>query len=168
MSNTLRYVTLLGKLVGLLGAFAAIPGLDPHTATLLFLISSVTKDAVNRVGDWLDDGKPNGSWSVSGGGPGTTTTLLAIAAAVLLTGCSINNPKFYSETRSTNGTVEIRRLSIPTMALWPATTDLAKQKAGLTAKSFSLGTEGLREETGSTNVVEALRALDSILGRIKP
>lgn len=168
MQNLLKYLSLIGKIFGVLGGLNAIPGLGNGKWLLLFAVSSILKDAVNRLGDYLDDGKANGSWTASGGGPGTTTTLLAVATAVLLTGCTINNPKFYSETRSTNGTVEIRRLSIPTVALWPATTDLAKQKAGLSAKSFSLGTEGLREETGSTNVVEALRSIDSILSRIKP
>lgn len=167
MNNILRYLTLIGKLVGLVGTFSAIPGLDPHTATLLFLISSVVKDVVNRVGDWLDDGRPNGSFNLPGSGP-TATALLVVGLGLLVGGCSINNPKFYSETRGTNGVVEIRRLSVPTMALWPATTDLAKQKAGLSTKTFSLGTDGLQADGGGTNMVEALRSLDSILGKIKP
>ena len=79
----------------------------------------------------------------------------------------MNNPKFVSETHSTNGVVEIRKLSVPTFAIWPATTELAKQKASLSAKSFTLGTEGLKEEGGGTNMIEALKALDSILGKVR-
>lgn len=93
---------------------------------------------------------------------------LAVIAFLGLTGCAMNNPKFISETHSTNGVVEIRKLSVPTFAIWPATTDLAKQRATLGQKSFSLGTDGLKEESGGTNMVEALKALDSILGKVRP
>ena len=79
----------------------------------------------------------------------------------------MNNPKFISETHSTNGVVEIRRLSVPTIAIWPATSEMAKQKASLSQKTFTLGTEGLKEEGGGTNMVEALKMLDSILGKVR-
>ena len=92
---------------------------------------------------------------------------LSVIAFLGLTGCAMNNPKFVSETHSTNGVVEIRKLSVPTFAIWPATTELAKQKASLSAKSFTLGTEGLKEEGGGTNMIEALKALDSILGKVR-
>lgn len=94
-------------------------------------------------------------------------TSLSLVCVAGLAGCAMNNPKFVSETHGTNGVVEIRKLSVATFALWPATTDLAKQKASLSQKSFTLGTEGLKEESGGTNVVEALKSLDSILGKVR-
>lgn len=99
-----------------------------------------------------------------------TVWICAISAILILalSGCAMNNPKFVVETHSTNGVVEIRKLSVPTFAIWPATTDLAKQRATLGQKSFSLGTDGLKEESGGTNMVEALKALDSILGKMRP
>lgn len=164
MSNTLRYLTLLGKLVGLVGAFSAIPGLDPHIATLLFLVSSVVKDVVNRVGDWADDGKPNGSFHLPGSGP-TATALLVVGVGLLVGGCSVNRVAFADKDQGG----KVRELHATTWALWPATTELAKQRVTSSpTRGFSVGTDGLREETGGTNMVEALKALDSILGKVRP
>lgn len=83
---------------------------------------------------------------------------LVACIAAFLTGCSINNPKFVREIHHTNGVVEIERMSVPSIAAWPATVDLAKQRASL-GKTFTLGTDGLREETGSTNVSETIREM---------
>lgn len=100
------------------------------------------------------------------------STLPAVAVVVALlgvlfsAGCTVNRPHFTETTTGTNGVITTRTLSVPTFAVWPATTALDKQRASL-GKTFTLGTEGLREDGGGTNVVEALRALDSILGRVK-
>lgn len=88
--------------------------------------------------------------------------LTLILSGLLLSGCALNHPKFVLETTTKDGTTEKRTLSINTFALWPATTDLAKQKATLTPKSFSLGTEGLKEDGGGTNVVEFVKELNKL------
>ena len=93
--------------------------------------------------------------------------LISILAVVALSGCSMNRPFLSTSITKPDGTVEKQELKLTTFALWPATTDLAKQRATL-GKTLSVGTEGLREEGGGTNMVEALKALDSILGKVRP
>jgi hypothetical protein len=82
-------------------------------------------------------------------------------------GCAVNRPEFLERTTGTNGVTSERRLTVSTWSLWPASTDLAKQKASL-GKTFTLGTSELGQDSGGTNVVETLRALDSILGKVRP
>lgn len=89
-------------------------------------------------------------------------TVLALA----LCGCAFNRPNYSETSTSTNGTVTVKRLSVPTWALWPATTSMEKQRVSI-GKTMSVGTVGLQEDSGGTNVIEALRAIDSIVGRIK-
>lgn len=97
----------------------------------------------------------------------TTFKLCLFLVALAFAGCAFNSPKFREETHGTNGVSTVRTLSVPTWALWPATTDLAKQRANL-GKTFSLGTEGLREETGSTNIADTVRALSGLVEKLKP
>lgn len=92
--------------------------------------------------------------------------LLFPVALALGCGCALNRPFLTETTTGTNGVTTTRTLKVTTLALWPATTTLERQKATL-GKTLGLGTEGLKEDGGGTNVVEALRAIDSILGRIR-
>ena len=78
----------------------------------------------------------------------------------------MHRPELTTETRTTNGVVTTQRLSVSTWALWPATTEIAKQKASV-GKTLSLGVEGLREESGGTNVVGALRELRELIQALK-
>lgn len=98
-------------------------------------------------------------------GRGASAVLL-VGALCLLMGCAYNRPYFREMVTTSNGVVTVRELAVPTWAIWPATTSLDKQRASL-GKTFSLGTTGLEQESGGTNIVEALKAIDSILGRIK-
>lgn len=91
---------------------------------------------------------------------------LGFWALVLCAGCAVNRPHLTETVTSTNGVTTTRTLKVNTFAIWPATTSLERQKATL-GKTMGLGTEGLREDGGGTNLVDALRALDSILGRIR-
>jgi len=91
-------------------------------------------------------------------------SLLLIA---LVAGCAVNRPEFRETVVTADGASTERRLTVATWSLWPASTDLAKQKASL-GKTFTLGTSELGQDSGGTNVVETLRALDSILGKIRP
>lgn len=58
----LKALTLVGKVVGTVGAFNQIPGVSPQTGVIIFLAASCIKDVVNRIGDFLDDGQSNGSF----------------------------------------------------------------------------------------------------------
>ena len=94
-------------------------------------------------------------------------TLSPIIMAGLLAGCAFNNPSVRTETHETNGTVTIRITKAPTWAVWPATSMLAKQKLS-NGKTQAIGTTELELQSGGTNIVEALKAIDSILGKIRP
>jgi hypothetical protein len=85
---------------------------------------------------------------------------------LLLCGCAFNRPHFRETVTSTNGTVTVRELTVPTWALWPATASLDRQRASL-GRTFSLGQSGLEQDGGgSTNALETLKALDAILGKV--
>jgi len=43
-------------------ALNVIPFVDPQTGVIIFAAASLLKDSVNRIGDLLDDGKPNQSF----------------------------------------------------------------------------------------------------------
>lgn len=64
MKTTLQYLSLIGKILGVLGGLNAIPVLDNGKWLLLFSISSILKDTVNRLGDYMDDGKPSSSFQI--------------------------------------------------------------------------------------------------------
>jgi hypothetical protein len=60
--NTLKYLSLAGKIAGFISALNAIPFVDPKIGVIVFAAASILKDSVNRIGDLLDDGKPNQSF----------------------------------------------------------------------------------------------------------
>lgn len=62
MDKAIKYLSLVGKAAGLLGSLQVIPGISPQTSVIVFFVASVIKDLVNRIGDYLDDGKENGSF----------------------------------------------------------------------------------------------------------
>ena len=45
-----------------MSALNVIPFVDPKLGVLIFAAASILKDSVNRIGDLLDDGKPNQSF----------------------------------------------------------------------------------------------------------
>lgn len=57
----IKYLSLIGKGVGVVGSMNAIPGVSPTTGAIIFMIASCVKDVVNRALDFLDDGSVNGS-----------------------------------------------------------------------------------------------------------
>lgn len=83
--------------------------------------------------------------------------LMLLPLALMGIGCSISDPKFHERTVTTNGVVSERSLRIPQWSLWPATQSVEKQKATL-GKTFSFGSQGLEQETTSTNAVDFIRA----------
>ncbi|KAB2669835.1 MAG: hypothetical protein DVB31_05455 [Verrucomicrobia bacterium] len=84
---------------------------------------------------------------------------------IWLSGCALNSPTITETTRSgTNGTETARVLRVRSWALWPATADIATQKATL-GKTFSVGTTGEHLDSGGTNVTETLVQLNRLLGK---
>ena len=61
--QALKYVSFVGKLAGFVSAFNVIPFVDPTVGVIVFAAASILKDAVNRIGDLLDDGQPNASFN---------------------------------------------------------------------------------------------------------
>jgi hypothetical protein len=60
--KALKYLSYVGKLAGFVSALNVIPFVDPKTGVIIFAAASLLKDSVNRIGDLLDDGKPNQSF----------------------------------------------------------------------------------------------------------
>ncbi|MEM1057931.1 MAG: hypothetical protein AAGK14_01675 [Verrucomicrobiota bacterium] len=58
----LRILSLIGKLAGFVSSLHLIPMVAPEVGVIIFFVSSLIKDAVNRIGDFVDDGKENQSW----------------------------------------------------------------------------------------------------------
>lgn len=82
--------------------------------------------------------------------------------SILFSGCAINKPKMREEIIGTNGVKTVRELSATSWAFWPATQTIDKQKVTL-GKTFSVGTDGVVQETGSTNVADTVRALSDLV-----
>ena len=61
--KALKYLSFVGKLAGFVSALNVIPFIDPTVGVMIFAAASILKDAVNRIGDLLDDGKPNASFT---------------------------------------------------------------------------------------------------------
>jgi hypothetical protein len=55
----LKYLSPAAKVFGFISALQVIPFVDPQTGVLIFAAASLLKDTTNRLGDLLDDGKPN-------------------------------------------------------------------------------------------------------------
>jgi hypothetical protein len=60
--KSLKYLSYVGKFAGLVTALDGIPFVDPSVGVIIFAAASLLKDTVNRIGDLLDDGKPNQSF----------------------------------------------------------------------------------------------------------
>lgn len=63
MENILKILALVGKVAGV--AVAVDPsafGANAQVGVLIFLVASILKDTVNRVGDYLDNKKMDGSF----------------------------------------------------------------------------------------------------------
>ena len=60
--KALKYLSYVGKLAGFVSALNVIPFVDPQAGVLIFAAASLLKDTANRIGDLLDDGKPNQSF----------------------------------------------------------------------------------------------------------
>lgn len=92
--------------------------------------------------------------------------LAALLLAVFLTpGCALQRPYISERTETTNGVIQSRTVKSTAVAIWPATSELAKGRLSA-GKTLSVGVEGQALESGAgTNDVEVLRNLRAILGR---
>jgi hypothetical protein len=57
MQTTLLIFSYIAKTAGFIGTLNAIPGVTPSTGVIIFFIASLLKDTVDRIGDFLDNGK---------------------------------------------------------------------------------------------------------------
>lgn len=57
----LKILTLIGKLAGIISAMD-LTTVSPKYGIMIFLISSLVKDGINRIGDYLDDKQLNNSY----------------------------------------------------------------------------------------------------------
>ena len=60
--KALKYLSFVGKLAGVVSALNVLPFVDPKIGVFVFAAASILKDAVNRIGDLIDDGKANQSF----------------------------------------------------------------------------------------------------------
>jgi hypothetical protein len=61
MQTTLKILSWIGKLAGIL-VTVDITGINPKYGPIVFFLASLVKDTVNRVGDYLDNQKMDGSF----------------------------------------------------------------------------------------------------------
>lgn len=60
MEQTLKILSYVGKAVGLVASVDLTP-INPTWGPIIFFTASLVKDTINRVTDFLDDGKVNNS-----------------------------------------------------------------------------------------------------------
>ena len=57
MSNILLVLSYVAKATGFIATLNAIPCVAPSTGVIIFFVASLLKDTVDRIGDFLDNGK---------------------------------------------------------------------------------------------------------------
>ena len=62
MSNILLILSYIAKAAGFIVTLNAIPFVSPTTGVIIFFVASLLKDTVDRIGDFLDNGKSD--WRV--------------------------------------------------------------------------------------------------------
>lgn len=62
MQNILLIFSYVGKAAGFVTALNAVPFVSPSTGVIIFFVASLLKDTINRIGDFLDNGKEDHSW----------------------------------------------------------------------------------------------------------
>jgi hypothetical protein len=59
MQNILLILSYVGKAAGFVATLNTIPFVSPSTGIVIFFIASLLKDTINRIGDFLDNGRVN-------------------------------------------------------------------------------------------------------------
>ncbi len=57
MSNILLILSYVVKAAGFLATLNTLPFVSPSTGVIIFFVASLLKDTVDRIGDFLDNGK---------------------------------------------------------------------------------------------------------------
>ncbi len=97
----------------------------------------------------------------------TTTTMKSLTLLLLFCGgCAMTRPHVVEISTGTNGIVTRKEIWLPAFVIWPATQTIEKQRGSI-GKTLNAGFADAQQEGGGTNIVDALRALDSILGKIR-
>lgn len=89
-----------------------------------------------------------------------------LALILLCSGCAITRPHVVETTTTTNGVISRRELWLSSFAVWPGSQLIAKERASA-GKTLSAGFTDAQQEGGGTNLVDALKAIDSILGKLR-
>ena len=62
MTNILKLLSYAAKAAGFIATLNAVPFISPATGVIVFFTASLLKDTVDRIGDFLDNGKSD--WRV--------------------------------------------------------------------------------------------------------
>ena len=62
MPNLLLILSYIAKAAGFISTLNALPGVSPSKGIIIFFVASLVKDTVDRIGDFLDNGKSD--WRV--------------------------------------------------------------------------------------------------------
>jgi len=57
MQNVLRILSYIAKAAGFVATLNALPDVSPATGVTIFFSASLLKDTVDRIGDFLDNGR---------------------------------------------------------------------------------------------------------------
>jgi hypothetical protein len=57
MSNNLLILSYIAKAAGFIATLNALPFVSPSAGVIIFFVASLLKDTVDRIGDFLDNGK---------------------------------------------------------------------------------------------------------------
>jgi hypothetical protein len=59
MPTTLLILSYIAKAAGFIATLNAVPFVSPTAGVIIFFSASLLKDTVDRIGDFLDQGKPD-------------------------------------------------------------------------------------------------------------
>lgn len=165
MQTTLKVLSLLGKI---LGAFVAMDQtlVSPKYGVIIFFAASVLKDVVNRVGDFLDDGKENHSFNA--------LVIGALLLGVSCTGCAHFITKQTDTSYDDQGHPQ-RAITTTAKAttFFDAGSQLANFKANQTDKSQGATVGSLNQASSGTNTVDLVgtavgAAVSAAVKSVKP
>lgn len=111
MKKTLKILALVGKVAGVVAAMGEIPGVDPKWGLLIFAAASIVKDAVNRIGDVLDDGQSNNSFSA-------LLVAAAVPAVLIASGCASFDRNAYRVLGTMEATVDKAMIGWADYVVW--------------------------------------------------
>jgi len=148
MQTFLKILSFLAKISGLVIALD-VTSLSPKYGALIFFAASITKDFVNRIGDFLDDGKVNQSFK-------SALIIGALMLGVSCTGCAHFVTKQTDVSSTDKYGIQTRTITTTAKAstFFDANSQLASFKASQTDKSQSATVGSLSQSSSGTNAVD--------------